>query len=84
MIRSGVPTAMKPPIIKLEPFGISSTDCSRDTVRMVKSAFFLPARLKSARLVAGGALFAHVCGFEGFFSMVVFDCEESVRSSPIN
>ena len=33
--RSGVPTAMKPPIMRLAPSGIIATDCSRETVCIV-------------------------------------------------
>src|SRR5262245_15001080 len=44
---------MKPPIIRLAPFGIADTACSRDTVRMV------------ARSVGVGAFRKHAAGFLG-------------------
>src|SRR3974377_1266048 len=37
--RSGVPTAMKPPIMRLGPFGIMATEFSRETVCMCPAPF---------------------------------------------
>src|SRR3974377_25082 len=37
--RSGVPTAMNPPIMRLAPFGIMATEFSRETVWMCWAPF---------------------------------------------
>jgi hypothetical protein len=36
MRRSGVPTPMNPPIIRLAPSGMMATDCSAEIVRMLQ------------------------------------------------
>src|SRR4051812_12358396 len=47
MTRTGVPIPMKPPIMTLAPSGMTETDCSRETVCIVK--------LPSAELLCGPA-----------------------------